>query len=80
MLVPALSIQKALLVPILPVILIYAVILFTTLPQHDLWGDEIYTLKTVKLDWGPLVTQRASAGHPPLFFILLCGFCQRFLG
>jgi uncharacterized membrane protein len=56
--------------PLTPVIFLYLAFVFGTIQRHDLWCDEIYTLRAAELDMRELVTQRANQGHPPLFFLL----------
>jgi uncharacterized membrane protein len=52
----------------LAVVAIYCLIAGSTLEWHSLWLDEIYTIQAIQLDWREMISQRARAGHPPLFF------------
>jgi hypothetical protein len=40
-----------------------------TLDWHGYWSDEFHTINAVSRSWGDLVHERASKGHPPLFFL-----------
>ena len=45
-------------------------LLLLTINWHGIWADEFHTFDAVELAPDELVFQRASAGHPPLFFLL----------
>jgi uncharacterized membrane protein len=48
----------------------YAIFLASTLAWHGYWADEFHTMRAVKLPWGEMVVERASNGHPPLYYCL----------
>ena len=41
------------------------------LGRESLWMDELQTLRAALLPWGELAMERLSAGHAPLYFLLM---------
>ncbi|MEX2175805.1 MAG: glycosyltransferase family 39 protein [Pirellulaceae bacterium] len=48
----------------------YLALVGATLDWHGYWSDEFHTIHAVELSWSELIAERASRGHPPLFFLL----------
>jgi len=49
---------------------LYLGLVGATLDWHGYWSDEFHTIRAVELSVPELIRQRASSGHPPLFFLL----------
>jgi hypothetical protein len=47
----------------------YLALVGGTLAWHGYWSDEFHTIRTVARPWYDLIQERASKGHPPLFFL-----------
>ncbi len=53
---------------------LYLLLVGTMLDWHGYWSDEFHTIRAVELGVPELIRQRASSGHPPLFFLLEKGW------
>ena len=58
-------------IPLAALLCVQAVLLLAVPGLLPLWGDELFTVRTVVQPFGPLVRTLANDIHPPLYFLLL---------